>query len=139
MRMAYGIAAVAVAVGLGACSNDSGTQVTNPNGSGKVSVLLTDAPSDSITAAVVTITDIYLQGSASDSTSSSNRVYLRQNSKTTVNLLTLRDSMKSLVTAATVPAGTYSQLRVVISGAYIQVKNSSGGTSIYATSSNYEG
>ena len=138
IRMAYGLAALVAALGLGAC-NDNGSSITGGNGSGKVSVLLTDAPSDSIAAAVVTITDIYLQGNASDSVSRSNRVYLRQSTKTTVNLLSLRDSMASLVTAASVPVGTYSQLRVVITGAYVAVRNAGGGTSIYATSNNYEG
>ncbi|HEX9106367.1 MAG TPA: DUF4382 domain-containing protein, partial [Longimicrobiales bacterium] len=79
MRNAFTHVGVALllAAALAACSGDSST---SPGGSGQVSIALTDAPADSITAAVVTITDIYLQP-GSDSLVTSNRVYLRQNAK----------------------------------------------------------
>ncbi len=139
--MRNGLATLGIALVLGAalaaCS-DSGTQVTQPNGTGRVSIALTDAPSDSIVAAVVTITDIYLQP-GNDTLATANRVYLRQNVSTTVNLLSLRDSLASLTQNSTVPAGTYTQLRFVITGGYIQVKNADGSTSIYASSPTYAG
>ena len=101
------------------------------NGSGKVSVVLTDAPGD-IQAAVVTIDEIYLQGS-------DGRTVLRDRD-TTVNLLTLANDAATLVDEAIVPAGTYEQLRFVISGAYIEVEGATPGTSeIYATSPDYAG
>ena len=40
---------------------------------------------------------------------------------------------------ATVPAGTYSQLRFVITDAYIEVENGDGTTNIYASSPSYAG
>ncbi len=137
MRNGLTRAAVSLVLGaaLAACGSDNSTQ---PSGTGQLSVALTDASADSIVAAVVTITEIYLQP-GSDSLSTANRVYLRQGASTTVDLLTLRDSLKSLVQSATVPAGTYQQLRLVITGGYIQVRNATGGTSIYATSPNYAG
>lgn len=101
------------------------------NGSGRVSVVLTDAPGD-VLAAVVTIDEIYLQGS-------DGRTVLRDRD-TTVNLLTLANDAATLVDEAIVPAGTYEQLRFVISGAYIEVEGATAGTSeIYATSPDYAG
>ena len=132
----WGIALI-VSAALAACSGD-GIRVTQPNGTGHVSIALTDAPSDSIEAAVVTITDIYLQP-GSDSLATANRVYLRQNVSTTVDLLALRDTLASLVESSEVLAGHYAQLRFVISGAYIEVLNPDETTSIYATSNDYAG
>ncbi len=116
-RLAFFGLALVLGAALTACSSDNSTQAS---GTGRVSIALTDAPADSIVAAVVTITDIYLQPGA-DSLATANRVYLRQNVSTTVNLLQLRDSLASLTQSSVVPAGTYSQLRFVISGGYIQV------------------
>lgn len=110
------------------------TDTTGPaDGSARVSLLLTDAPGD-VEAAVVTITDIYLQGGGSEG-----RVYLRQDEAVTTNLLDLSNDVIELVDDYEIPAGTYSQLRFVISGAYLEVENSDGGTTIYATSPDYEG
>ncbi len=107
------------------CSDSS-----DGNGSGQVSVVLTDAPGD-LQAAVVTIDEIYLQGS-------DGRTVLRDRD-TTVNLLTLANDAATLVHEAIVPAGRYEQLRFVISGAYIAVKGDGGATTIYATSPDYAG
>jgi hypothetical protein len=116
--------AAAIALGtFSACSESTGV------GSGKISILLTDAPGD-VKAAVVTISQIYLQGSG--------RVVLRDE-PVTVDLLTLSGSTATLVDEAIVPAGTYSQLRFVITDAYIEVENAGGTTSIYASSPNYAG
>ena len=108
---------------LGACSDSTGV------GPGKISILLTDAPGD-VKAAVVTISEIYLQGS--------DRVVLRDE-PVTIDLLTLANSTALLVDEATVPAGTYSQLRFVITDAYIEVENGDGTTNIYASSPSYAG
>lgn len=112
----------------GACADSTAPRA------GKVSILLTDAPGD-IKAAVVTIDRIYLQGSENDS---SGRVVLREDDMTT-DLLTLANSTAGLVDGVTVPGGNYSQLRFVISGAYIEVENADGSTSIYASSPTYAG
>jgi hypothetical protein len=51
----------------------------------------------------------------------------------TTNLLTLSNDVADLVRDAIVPAGTYEQLRIVISGAYIQTLGSDGTMHAYAT------
>ena len=102
--------------------------------SGKITVLLTDAPGD-VKTAMVTISQVYLQGDGEDA---SGRVILRDTPITT-DLLTLANSTADLVKDATVPAGTYGQLRFVITGGYIEVENPDGSTSIFATSPTYAG
>jgi hypothetical protein len=127
-RRAASLAVAFLSIGimgaLSACSDGTAS------GSGKISLLLTDAPGD-VKAAVVTISQIYLQGS-------SGRVVLRDTPVTT-DLLTLAGTTAQLVDGAVVPSGNYSQLRFVVTGAYIQVENSDGSTSIYASSPNYAG
>lgn len=107
------------------CSSDSTSAGTT-----KVSLLLKDAPGD-VKAAVVTIAEIDLQGSGGS------QVLL--NAPVTVDLLTLASSTSQLVKDAVVPSGTYAQLRFVITGAYIEVENSDGSSSIYASSPDYSG
>jgi len=107
-----------------ACSDSSGP------GTGTLSLRLTDAPGD-VLAAVVTISEINLQGTGGTTVLSSSEV--------TTDLLTLSGSTATLLNGATVNAGTYSQLRFVITGAYIEVDNGDGTSSIYATSPTYPG
>lgn len=127
------VALAVAALPLAGCSD----MVATPNTSatdGTVSIQLTDAPGD-FQAAVVTISDIYLQGSPTDSAtadSTGGRVHLLSEPITT-NLLTLSDSVVDLVQGATVPAGTYSQLRFVVDGGYIVVDNGDGTSRVYAT------
>lgn len=97
---------------------------------GRVSLLLTDA-SATFKAAVVTITEIDLVGSGGTTVLS--------HTTTTTDLLTLANDTMKLVDAAVVPTGTYSQLRFVISGGYVEVPQSDGSTIIYASSPTYEG
>ncbi len=108
-------------LGLAACGGQ---------GTGKISLMLTDAPGD-FKAAVVTITQINLVGSGGETTLS--------NTKVTTNLLTLSNDVSALVHDAVVEAGTYTELDFVISGGYIEVANSVGGTTIFASSPTYEG
>lgn len=126
-RLRSFIAATAIVLGaiapLASCSDSTSA------GNAKLSILLTDAPGD-VKAAVVTIDEIYLQGSG--------RVVLMDQPVTT-DLLTLANSTADLVQDAVVPAGSYGQLRFVVSGAYIEVENGDGTTSIYATSPDYAG
>jgi hypothetical protein len=103
-----------------------------PPSEGKVTLLLTDAPGD-FKQATITITQIYLQGEGN-----TGRVVL-SDTKTTTDLLKLVNKTQELVKDAVVPAGTYSELRFVISGGFIEVENADGTTSIYASSPNYEG
>jgi hypothetical protein len=97
---------------------------------GKMSVMLTDAPGD-FKAAVVTITQINLVGASG--------VTVLSNTKVTTNLLKLSNDVSTLVQDAVVQAGTYSELDFVITGGYVEVANSTGGSTIYASSTTYEG
>lgn len=101
---------------------------------GRISLLLTDAPGD-FKKAVVTIDRIYLQGSPDDN---AEQVVLREEDVTT-DLLTLANSTAELVDEAVIPAGRYAQLRFVVTGAYIEVENEDGSTSVYASSPDYAG
>lgn len=92
---------------------------------GFVSVKLTDAPANNITAAVVTISEIDLVGSDGTTVLSKTEV--------ATDLLKLANTTATLVDNAMVPSGTYSQLRFVITGACIQVAQSGGGSIIYAS------
>jgi len=97
---------------------------------GKITLMLTDAPGD-FKAAVVTITEINLVGSHGVTTLS--------NTKVTTNLLTLSNQVSTLVKDAVVSSGKYTELRFVISGGYIEVANIGGGSTIFASSPTYEG
>lgn len=99
-------------------------------GMGRITVLLTDAPAD-FKAAVVTITEIDLVGSGGTTVLSKNKV--------TTNLLTLANDTAQLVDSAVVQPGTYSQLRFVITGGYVEVVQPDGSSIIYASSPSYEG
>jgi hypothetical protein len=121
-----GLSALALA-GLVSCSDSSGG---GPNGDAQFSLILKDAPGD-VVAAVVTIDEIYLQGNGGKTVLSSTPV--------TTNLVTLAADAATLVDDVTIPAGSYSELRFVISDAYIEVDNGDGTTSIYASSPGYAG
>ena len=116
-------AAIAALAGCGETTTSAGT-------SGRLTVLLTDAPGD-FEKAVVTISSIYLQGSGG-------RVTLMDSTVTT-DLLTLANSTAELVSGAAVPAGSYSELRFVITGGYVEVEQADGTTRIHASSSDYAG
>jgi len=111
----------ALALGLIGCGGES-----------KVSIKLTDAPGD-YKRAVVTISEVELLGEGEN-----NRVILLNQAKTT-DLITLANDTADLVKDVVVPAGTYHELRFVISGAFIEVEDGNGGTKIYASSPDYEG
>lgn len=126
------IAALGLALTGAACADSSTGNAVN----GKITVLLKDAPGD-VKSAVVTISQIYLQGSAEGDDPGS-RVILRDTPVTT-DLLTLASSTAELVKDGTVPAGTYGQLRFVVTGGYVEVDNGDGTTSIFASSPSYAG
>lgn len=122
MRTRLALAALSLFV-LAACDDSSNGDTT------RLSIKLTDAPGD-ISAAVVTVSEIYLQGS-------NGRTVLRDQD-TTLDLVDLADATADMVNGAVVPQGNYSQLRFVITGAYISVEEE-GGQRIYATSPDYAG
>lgn len=105
---------------------------TAPRATGALTLLLTDAPGDVVTA-VVTIDQIYLQPSED---ADAQRIILRDEDVTT-DLLTLADSTASLIEGVEIPEGSYGQLRFVLSGAYLGVEGEAGDTLIYASSPDY--
>lgn len=110
----------------------AGTGCSDSNGpaNGGLTLLLKDAPGD-IKAAVVTIDQINIQGTGGTT--------ILRDIPVTTDLLTLASSVDTLLDDHPVTAGTYTQLRFVISGAYVEVENGDGSTSIYASSSTYPG
>lgn len=97
-----------------------GDSVTGPTGaaSGRVQIRLTDAPADLIDTALVTISKVILKADDDDSTLSD--VVLRD-SLLTVDLLTLRDGLDTLLADAMVPEGDYEQLRLVVVDAWVSL------------------
>jgi len=89
----------------------------------QVSLMLTDAPGDDVRAAVVTVDQIYLQGDVDgeEATDATDERTVLRDEPITVDLVDLSNSAKLLVDDHVVPAGTYSQLRFVISGAAVAV------------------
>lgn len=117
------LVAGAFLAGAGACADGTGN-----GGTTSLSVRLTDAPGD-VVAAVVTISEIYLQGEG-------RTVLLDQ--PVTTDLLTLTNDVLTLVDGVDVPEGRYQELRFVITGGYLEVEEN-GGTAIYASSPDYAG
>ena len=121
--------AASFALLIAACGGSgSGGSPSSMGGAGMgkgFTLLLKDTPA-SFNAAVVTISEIDLVGSSGQ--------LVLTTTPTTTDLLTLSNDTATLVKDAVVPPGTYSQLRFVITGGYVDV----GGT-IYASSPAYEG
>src|SRR5262245_29931953 len=120
--------AVSGMVGLAAlgCSDGNG-----PSGNARVTIRLTDAAGE-VKAAVVTISEIVLQGGA-------NGTVVLSSTPVTTDLVTLGNGTATLVDAATIDAGTYSELRFVITGGYVEVEGPGGQSQIYASSTDYAG
>jgi hypothetical protein len=131
----YLLTALALVGSLAACDQGS----SGPSEPGKISILLTDAPGD-FERAVVTIEEIYLQGGGGSG--EKGRTVLMED-PVTVDLLDLRNEAMELVEDVVIPGGNYSELRMVISGGYIEVieaEDDDGNptaTRIYASSPQY--
>jgi hypothetical protein len=126
-RLLLGALAASLVLTTG-CGDAAPTEAAIP--SPRIAVYLTDAPGD-VRKAVVTIDQVYLQGDGG-------RTVLRDEDLT-VDLLTLADSVATLVPATGVPAGSYSGLHLVISGGYLEVEGEDGGSRIYASAPAYPG
>mgnify|MGYP006144619369 CR=1 FL=1 len=95
---------------------------TGGNGDARVSIRLTDAPGD-LKEAWVKIDRIYLMGGAADSLQNG-RTDLLTTPTGWVDLLTLSGGRTAeLVNGAVVPAGRYSEMRMVVCEAYIVADN----------------
>lgn len=92
---------------------------------GSITLELTDAPGEGIEAAVATISEVYLQGNGGG------RIVLRDE-PITVDLMSLANETQRIVDEMPIPAGSYSQLRFVIDGAYVEA-DVEGQSRIYST------
>jgi hypothetical protein len=92
---------------------------------------MTSTTGDIVNSAV-TIDQIIFQGTGVE------RVDLLD-APVTVNLGDLANATGELVAGAEVTNGTYSDVRLVLSGAFVEVANDDGTTTIYATSADYAG
>jgi hypothetical protein len=124
LRRLPGLVAVA-ALGFAACESDS----AGPTGNTRVLVHLTDAPGD-VLEAVITIDEINLQGG------DNGRVTLTGTPQT-VDLVQLNNTTV-IVADEEVAAGTYDDLRFVISGGYVKIETATG-SEIFASSPDYAG
>jgi hypothetical protein len=115
--------ALFAAMAIAGCGTDS-------NGSGRVSLLMTDAPGD-VLAAVVTVSAVRLQGDGG-------AVVLLDTPYTT-DLLDLAGTTALLAEDVVVENGDYREIRFVITGGYVEVDNGDGSTSFYASSPTYDG
>jgi hypothetical protein len=97
-------------------------------GPATLTIHLKDAQGD-VQAAVVTISQVYLQGTGG-------RVVVL-NTPYTVDLATLTTTSTVMLNDVPLEAGTYSQLRFVVTGAYLAVDDGNGGSRIYASSPDY--
>jgi hypothetical protein len=115
------------ALAMAACDRNG----TGSGGPARVSVRLTDAPGD-LKEAWVKIDRIYLKGGPADSTGNgSGGVDLLTTATGWVDLLTLSGGRTAeLVSGTPVPAGRYSEMRLVVCQAYVVEKDGD----VYATS-----
>lgn len=118
------IMALVLPLALLSAACDAGTGVDAEN----ISVLLSSTPGVDIKKAVVTISEVYVAGDGEE-------VLLTEKS-ITLDLVGLSNDVAVLADYIAVPAGSYTELRLVLEGAYIEVANADGTTSLY-TSSEY--
>jgi len=128
MRRIWTSLACLLSAALPAC--DDSDNGSGPEGTTSVSLLLTDAPGD-VQAAVVTIGEIYLQGGPDGRTT-------LLDDPVTVDLTDLANQTVELFSDIDVEQGSYSELRFVLTGAYLQVETENG-SEIFASSPDYSG
>jgi hypothetical protein len=102
---------------------------SGPNG-GRLSINLTDAPAGDLKEAFIEVDKFILIGTPNDTTASG-RITIEPDVDEPINLLTLTGGrVLEIVDDADVPEGTYSELRLVISNAYVRLKDNR----VFATS-----
>jgi len=106
------LALLLLTAGMLACNHSDG--VMN-GGNSQVRVMLTDAPSDMIASAKVSISRVYLVGE------NGNNVDLRTAADPVLSfdLLNLRNGLEALLADHLVPAATYGQLRLIVDSAEV--------------------
>ena len=93
--------------------NTGGLQSTPQ--SGRLNVYLTDAPLGDVASATVTISKVYLIGGSEES----GHRFTITDTTAEYDLLTLQNGVTALLGSASVPAGDYTQLRLVVDHATI--------------------
>lgn len=125
--------AATLVLGVAACADSTTSPNSNPDpdpAGGGFTLLLTDAPGD-FHSAVVTISEINLHGSGGSVN------LIDDEAPYTVDLIDLRNEVATIVDDIELPAGDYSELRLVITGGYIEVEGEDGSTRIFASSPDY--
>ncbi|MBI3790570.1 MAG: DUF4382 domain-containing protein [Gemmatimonadetes bacterium] len=107
-------AALVLAVGAFAACTDSPTNAST----GTLNVQLTDAPVDRVQSAVVWISRVYLIG-GSDTTGGQVTI---SNTPTQFDLLNLQSGVTTSLGTATIPVGTYTQMRMIVDSARVTLK-----------------
>jgi len=103
-----------ILAGAAACSDDN----TGTSGTGTVVVRLTDAPSDDLESAVIYISEVSVKGS-----DVSTNEQIISSTKASFDLLTLQNGVTATLGSATVPTGTYSQVRLLVDSARVVLKS----------------
>jgi hypothetical protein len=103
---AISLAATLAFLAAGCSTQPSATSQPSATQPSKITVLLKDAPSNGVEQAWVTFTEIALVGSGGTTVLATNTM--------TVELVRLANTTETLVKDVDVPAGTYAQLRFVI-------------------------
>jgi hypothetical protein len=96
------------------------SQVDDPvagNGDSAVRIYITDAPSDYIAAAEVTISSVRLV--PDDDDTGFVELLAADETPMTFDLIELQDGVNALLAERVVPAGTYSQLRLIVADATV--------------------
>ena len=115
------MASAAAALVLAACTSSNVVL----SGTAEVQVLVTDAPSDYIASADVTFSRVYLKAGDDDMDMENGDgagdvdLLAEDVDSVTYDLMLLRDGIEALLADATVPEGTYHQLRLVVQSATV--------------------
>lgn len=118
MRRSTLLFSALTALVLGAC-DDNGS---GPDG-GRLTIQLTDAPAGDLTEAFIQVDKFILIGTPNDTTASG-RIEIEPDNDDMIDLLTLTGGrIMELVDEADVPEGTYSELRVVLTDAFVRLKD----------------
>jgi len=103
-----------ILVGAAACGDGE----TGTSGTGTLVVRLTDAPSDDLESAVVYISEVTVKGN-----DASTDQQVISNTKASFDLLTLQNGVTATLGTATVPTGSYSQVRLLVDSARVVLKS----------------
>jgi len=128
-----GAALLAALIPLGACSDSGLTGEERAS----VNVLLTDAPGD-VEAAWVTVTEVSLVAQGGEDEEDGSNIILLSDEPWTGDLLELQNDVEVLVQDADVPAGNYTQLRLVITEGCVAVETESEDPDIFTSSSSFD-